>query len=155
MISNGIESILTAEVTQTNVSMTFTCSKTQQTKTFNAETQACFQQPFSISVDLEKEQNEMASSEIITENKQNSFIETAVNDETKLIESYEMSNKPKCISITETKDTVDSVQTVSVPIVKQAAIDYENNLVENPITSLTSSVRVIDALETIPVSAEG
>ena len=154
-MSNGIESVMTAEVTQTNVSMTFTCSKTQQTKTFTAETQACFRKPFSISAGLGKIQSEMTSTEIINENKQTSFTKTIVKDEANLNESYEIFNKPKSISITETLNTVDPVYAASEPIMKQAAIDYEKTLVEYPSASLVNSVRVIDALETLPISAEG
>lgn len=154
-MSNGIESVMTAEVTQTNVSMTFTCSKTQQTKTFTAETQACFQKPFSISAGLGKIQSEITSTEIINKNKQTSFTKTIVKDEANLNESYEIFNKPKSISITETTNTVDPVYAASEPIKKQAAIDYEKNLVEYPSASLINSVRVIDALETLPISAEG
>ena len=180
-LSNGIETVLRAEVTETNVSVVFTHKKIDGVKTDTAHVQLLGEKPHAIDIVLNAiEFNHASVDNVLAETQvavikslmehschvvdshdkilaatQLAVVESKVGKPFQVLGSYDLSDKSNCVSTTASTDVYHYEKSEVERVACQFITDFK------PIHSrllpvfCSNSVRVIDAVGTLPVRSLG
>ena len=121
-VSNGVETILRADVSENNVSMSLTYNLVSPISTSKADVQLFNPLPQTISTSMYTQPVLSSTCQDLDARKQSTFTETAIDEKCQMIESYDLSEKSKCISTQEAYEKFSCDEQKSDEITAKTAI---------------------------------
>ena len=133
-VSNGVETILRADVSENNVSMSLTYNLVSPISTSKADVQLFNPLPQTISTSMYTQPVLSSTCQDLDARKQSTFTETAIDEKCQMIESYDLSQKSKCISTQETYEKSSCDEQKSEEITAKTAISICNKPTGNSVS---------------------
>ena len=154
-VSNGVETILRADVSENNVSMSLTYNLVSPISTSKADVQLFNPAPQTISTSMYSQPVFSSTCKDLDAQKQSTFTETAIEEPCQMIESYDLSQKSKCISTQETYERSFSGEQNSEQVTCKTGADFSHQRTNEPAVQVLRSARIIDAIPSVPVVQQG